>query len=183
MTDSSNGGVRRYSDLLTTSMIKTGADGRKILYPWGILGSGYVFTTNDAYERLNDLLKVYWVVVVMFIMPLAGAGSYLAATILYVLALVFYWGWMRFEQARLQRAQEKLTYRVSVTNFARLLPAWLIWLELIVCLVFVAAGMLVLIIQPGQWMMTLGGIVFFGAGVVLSAVTLVLRRRVARQQS
>ena len=62
---------------------------------------------------------------------------------------------------------------------ARLLPAWLIWVELIACLVFVAGGMAVLMIQPGQWMMALGGIVFFGAGVVLCAITLVLRRRAA----
>jgi hypothetical protein len=86
---------------------------------------------------------------------------------------------MRFELPRLQPTQEKLTYRVSLTNFARLLPGWLLWAELIGCLVFVAGGVAVLMIQPGQWMMALGGIVFFGAGVVLCAITLMLRRRAA----
>jgi len=183
MTDSSNGGVRRYSDLLTTSLMKTGADGRKIFYPWGIFGSGYVFPTNDAYERLNDLLKVFWVVVLLFILPFVVRDSYFATTTWFILALAFYWGWMRFEQRALEPTQEKLTYRVSVTNFARLLPAWLIWVELILCLAFVAAGTLVLMIQPSQWMTWLGGIVFFGTGVVLCAVTLVQRRRAAREQS
>jgi hypothetical protein len=182
MTETSENGVRRYSDLLTTSVMKTGADGRKIFYPWGIYRSGYVFPTNDAYERLNDLLKIYIVISLAFILPPAATGSYFAVTAMILLSVAFYSIWMRFELPRLEPTQEKLTFRLSFTNFARLLPGWLIWLELIGCLVFVACGMLVLIIQPGQWMMTLAGIVFFGAGVVLSAVTLVLRRRRAPEQ-
>ena len=59
MTNELGHGLRRYSDMLTTGCIKTGPDGRKIVYPWGSIGNGYIIPSNDAYERLNDLLKIY----------------------------------------------------------------------------------------------------------------------------
>ena len=139
MTNVSDDGPRRYTDLLTTGCIKTGADGRKIFYPWGMLGNGYIIPSNDEYERLNDLLKVYMVVALLFILPSAVPGSDLAATIVAALALVFYWVWMRFELPGLQRTEEKLTYREGITNLARLLPGWLLWWKRSSALVFVAA--------------------------------------------
>jgi len=182
MTNASKRGIRRYSDLLTTGYIKTGVDGRKIFYPWGMLGNGYVFPSNDAYERLNDLLKIFTVVAITFVLPPTSAGNYLAATIMFVLTMAFYWSWMRFELPRLQRTQEKLTYRMSFTNFARLLPGWLVWVELILSLAFMAGGIAILITQPTQWMTGLVGILLFGTLAVMSAVALVLRRRLAREQ-
>jgi hypothetical protein len=182
MTDGTDHGIRRYSDLLTTGYIKTGADGRKILYPWGMLGYGFIFPTDAAYERLNDLLKIFTVVALAIVMPSAIKGEYVATCILFILVMIFYQIWMRFELRRLQPAQEKLTLRASYTNFARLLPAWLVWVELILCLVLAATCVATLMIAPDQWMPALGGIVIFGAGVVLCAKTLVLRQRAAREQ-
>jgi hypothetical protein len=183
MNNVSNGGVRRYSDLLTTGYIKTGADGHKIFYPWGMLGYGYIFPSDGAYERMNVRLKIFTVMSLALTLPPAVSGSYVAATGFMILVLACYWVWMCFELGRLQRTEEKLTYRVSFTNFARLLPAWLVWAELIACLVLVVGGAIALMISPAQWIIALGSILFFGAGVVLCAMTLVLRRRVAREQS
>ena len=69
---------------------------------------------------------------------------------------------MRFELRGLERTQERLTFREGFTNIARLMPGWLLWVEAILTLVFVAAGILMLIIEPAKWMIALGGIVFFG---------------------
>ena len=90
---------------------------------------------------------------------------------------------MRFELRGLQRTQERLTYREGITNLARLMPGWLLWVEAILTLVFVAAGILMLIIEPAKWMIALGGILFFGTGAVMFAAMLVLQRRLARGQS
>ena len=122
MTNATDHGVRRYSDLLTTGYIKTGADGRKIFYPWGIFGNGYAFPSNDAYERLNDLLKIFTVVALAIIMPVAVPGNYIAAIILAALSLIFYVVWISFEVRKLQRTDEKMTYGEGYTNLARLMP-------------------------------------------------------------
>ena len=122
MTNATSHGVRRYSDLLTTGYIKTGADGRKIFYPWGIFGNGYAFPSNDAYERLNDLLKIFTVVALAIIMPVAVPGNYIAAVILAALSLIFYVVWISFEVRKLQRTDEKMTYGEGYTNLARLMP-------------------------------------------------------------
>lgn len=183
MTNASDQGVRRYSDILTTGYIKTGADGRKIFYPWGMLGNGYVFPSNAAYERLNDLLKIYTVVALAIILPVALPGQYLAAAILMALSLVFYAVWTSFELRALQRTEERLRYRDGIGNLARLIPGWFLWAAEIGALMFVAGGMVMLIAQPGQWMIALSSILFFGLCAVVYAVMLVLRRREAREQS
>jgi len=183
MTNASDQGVRRYSDILTTGYIKTGADGRKIFYPWGMLGNGYVFPSNAAYERLNDLLKIYTVVALTIILPVAMPGQYLAAAILTALALVFYVVWTSFELRGLQRTDERLRYREGITNLARLIPGWFLWAAEIGALMFVAAGIVMLIAEPGQWMIALSSTIFFGFCAVVYAIMLVLRRRTASGQA
>ena len=83
----------------------------------------------------------------------------------------------------MERTQERLTFREGFTNIARLMPGWLLWVEAILTLVFVAAGALMLIIEPAKWMIALAGIVFFGLGTVMSVAMLVMQRRLARGQS
>jgi hypothetical protein len=183
MTNGTEHGVRRYSDLLTTGCIKTGPDGRKIVYPWGKHGNGYIIPSNDAYERLNDLLKIYVVVGIWLLLPITIPGQYAFAAIVMALWLALYWIWMRFELRGLERTQERLTFREGFTNIARLMPGWLLWVEAILTLVFVAAGALMLIIEPAKWMIALAGIVFFGLGTVMSVAMLVMQRRLARGQS
>ena len=183
MTSASNGGVRRYTDLLTTGYIKTGADGCKIFYPWGMLGNGYIFPTNDAYERLNDLLKVFTLVTLAIVLPVAMPGYYVAAVILLGLSLVFYAVWTSFEVRKLQRTDEKLTYGEGLTNIARLMPGWILWILEIMSLLLVAGALMTLIMEPSRWMVALSGIVFFGACAVLYAAMLKRRRHMANAQS
>jgi hypothetical protein len=182
MTNASDQTVRRYSDLLTTGYIKTGADGRKIFYPWGVFGSGYAFPSNAAYERLNDLLKIYIVVALEFTLPAVITRQYIAATILAALAMVFYAIWTPIELRRLQPTEEKLTYGEGLANIARLMPGWLLWTCEIASLVFVACGFIMLVMEPNRWMVALGGILFFGVCAVLYAVMLMRRRRLANAQ-
>jgi hypothetical protein len=183
MTNSSDDTVRRYSDLLTTGYIKTGTDGRKIFYPWGVFGKGYAFPSNAAYERLNDLLKIFTVVALAIILPVAVPGHYVAAVILVALSWIYYAVWTSFEVRKLQRTDEKLTYGEGMTNMAVLMPGWLLWPCAILSLLFVVAGIVMLITEPSRWMVALGTIVFFGLCTVVDAVMLVRRRRILNAQS
>ena len=45
-----------YFDALTSSYFKTAADGRKLFFPWGVLGRGYLFDSDRDYERLRRQL-------------------------------------------------------------------------------------------------------------------------------
>jgi hypothetical protein len=176
-------GVRRYSDLLTTGYIKTGADGRKILYPWGVFGKGYAFPSDAAYERLNDLLKIFTVISLAIIMPVGVPGNYGAAAALLGLSLVFYAIWIPFEVRKLQRTDEKMTYGEGYTNIARLMPGWLLWSLTITSLLFVACGLIMLVVEPSQWLIALGVILFFGLCAAADAIMLARRRRLLNAQS
>jgi hypothetical protein len=181
MTNATDHDIRRYSDLLTTGCIKTGADGRKIVYPWGRYGNGYIIPSNDAYERLNDLLKIYIVVGIWLLLPITIPGQYAFAAIIMALWLALYWIWMRFELRGLERTQERLTFREGFTNIARLMPRWLLWVEVTLAVVLVASAILTLIIEPGKWMIAFAGIVFFGLGMVMFIAMLVMQRRLRGQ--
>ena len=109
-------------------------------------------------------------------------GLYLVAAIVMALGWPSTLAWMRFQLRGFQRTEERLTYHEGSTNLARLIPGWLLWIEQSRRFYSSPAGTLMLIIQPGQWMIALGGIVFFGLGAVMFARMLVLQRRLARGQ-
>ena len=48
MTTSSDQHRRGYFNALTSGYFKTGADGRKLFFPWGIFGSGYAIPSDAA---------------------------------------------------------------------------------------------------------------------------------------
>ena len=46
-----------YFDALTSSYFKTTPDGRKLFFPWGVLGRGYTIDSEQDYERLGGRSK------------------------------------------------------------------------------------------------------------------------------
>ena len=50
-----------------------------------MLGNGYIIPSNDAYERLNDLLKIYMVVALGSSFHSTVPGQYVAAAIVMAL--------------------------------------------------------------------------------------------------
>ena len=42
-----------YFDALTSGYFKTAPDGRKLFFPWGVLGRGYAIDSEQDYERLR----------------------------------------------------------------------------------------------------------------------------------
>jgi uncharacterized membrane protein YccC len=66
-----------------------------------------------------------------------------------------------------------------MTAQARAHSATGLWVLEIGALAFVGLGILIIVIDPGNWLMALGSIVFFGFCAAVAARMLILRRRAA----
>jgi MFS superfamily sulfate permease-like transporter len=143
----------------------------------GVLGRGYVIGSEQAYERLQRKLKAYTVVSLVLIIATAALQQYFATLIVAALLIAFYLVWTRYLLRGLQPSDESLSLQDSMTFQARVHNLVVLWLLEIGALAFVAGGIFILVIDPGNWLIALASIVFFGicAGVFMGM--LVLRRR------
>jgi len=48
-----------YFDAVTSSSFKTTEDGRRLFFPWGTLGRGYVIGSDKEFGRLRSCVKAY----------------------------------------------------------------------------------------------------------------------------
>lgn len=168
-----------YFDALTSGYFKTAPDGRKLFFPWGVLGRGYTIDSEQDYERLRRQVKAYMVVALVPIIVTAALRAYVGALVIAMLLVVFYLVWMRFLLRGLLPSDERLSVQDSMTAQARAHSAAGLWLLEIGALAFVGLGMIIIVIDPGNWLIALGSIVFFGFCAGVGARMLVLRRRAA----
>jgi hypothetical protein len=47
-----------FFNALTSSGFKTGQDGRKLFFPWGVLGRGYIIDSERATSGCDDKSKL-----------------------------------------------------------------------------------------------------------------------------
>ena len=59
-----------YFDGLTSGSFKTAQDGRRLFFPWGVLGSGYAIASEQDYQRLRRQVKAYMVAMLVLVMEL-----------------------------------------------------------------------------------------------------------------
>ena len=168
-----------YFDALTSGYFKTAPDGRKLFFPWGVLGRGYTIDSEQDYERLRRQVKAYTIVSLVLIVGVTALQAYVGAVVIGALLIAFYLGWMRYLLRGLQASDERLSLQDSMTSQARAHSATGLWLLQIGALVFVALGILILVVDPDNWLTAFGSIVFFGLCAGFAARLLVLRRRAA----
>jgi Ca2+/Na+ antiporter len=168
-----------YFDALTSSCFKTAQDGRKLFFPWGVWGRGYAVASEQDYERLRRQVKAYMVVALVPIIVTAALQAYVGALVIGVLLVAFYLVWMRFLLRGLLPSDERLSVQGSMTAQARAHSAAGLWFLEIGALAFVGLGIVIIVIDPGNWLIALGSIVFFGFCAAVGARMLVLRRRAA----
>jgi hypothetical protein len=166
-----------YFDFLTSSYFKTGQDGRKQFFPWGILGDGYTIASEQDYLRLQQQIKIYMIVSLVLVIGTASLKGDLVGLLIATLLIGVYSVWTRFLLHRLQRSGERLSLRESSTSRARLLGPVALWLLEIVALAFVGGAVFILIVDPGKWFVALVGIVLFGLVAAKVAYMLILQRR------
>jgi Ca2+/Na+ antiporter len=168
-----------YFDAWTSSCFKTTQDGRKLFFPWGVWGRGYVVASEQDYERLRRQVKAYMVVAVVPIIVTAALQAYVGALVIVVLLVAFYLVWMRFLLRGLRPSDERLSVQDSMTAQARAHSAAGLWFLEIGALAFGGLGVMIIVIDPGNWLIALGSIIFFGFCAAIGARMLVLRRRAA----
>jgi hypothetical protein len=167
-----------YFDALTSSAFKTTEDGRRLFFPWGVLGRGYVLTEGQ-YEKLQKQVRIYMIVALILIIAMAVLKEYLATAVVVTFLIGFYLIWMKFVLPDLQPSEERLSLEESITSQAVRHHPVMLWFMTIASFAFVAMGVFVLIIDRASWWIGLGCIVFFGLCALMMTRMLVLRRQQA----
>jgi hypothetical protein len=171
-----------YFDALTSNSFETREDGRRLFFPWGILGHGYAIPSEAEYERLRRGVKAYQVVSLpLVIVAMIWKGIPAAAAVVAAL-IVWYAFWARAQCRRLPRTDEKLTLRENIAGQAREHSLTSLWLLELGALAFVGAGVFILVRDPGKWLLVAVVLAFFGFAAVMFARMLVMRMRKARPQ-
>jgi hypothetical protein len=167
-----------FFEVLTSSCFKSALDGRKLFFPWGVIGKGYVVTSEAAFLRLKRQYVWYMVVGLGLILGVGLLSDFWVFGIAAIL-IVFYIGWMLYLLPRLQSSHETLSLSESMTTKARVFNVWILWLLTVFSLVFVGLGIFILLIDPGSWLVSVSTIGLFGLCAGYYIRLLVLRRRVS----
>jgi len=77
-----------YFDDLADKRFMTARDGRRLFFPWGSFGRGYVIASEQDYERLRGHVKDYDFVCVITVVVLGSAVSCSTNPIVYVVFAV-----------------------------------------------------------------------------------------------
>jgi hypothetical protein len=165
-----------YFDALISGYFKTAQDGRKLFYPWGAMGRGYAIPSDEDYERLRRRIKIYQIGSLLAVVGAVAVKFYLVAFVIAGLSVAFYRAWTPYLVRGLQPSDERLSLQESMATQARAHGAVGLWLLEIVALMFVATGVVMLVVASDKRLVALTSIVFFGACAAAFAHMLVLRR-------
>ena len=168
-----------YFDALTSGSFKTTQDGRRLFFPWGVLGRGYSIANEQDYLRLRQQVKGYLIVSMVLMIGSQPFGGYLVVVAIAALCTTLYLAWVWYVLRRLNISDEKLSLQESMTTQARAHGMVGLWLLEIGALAFVGCGILILVVDPRQWLVALASIGFFGLCAAKITRMLVLRRRTA----
>lgn len=163
-----------YFDALTSSYFKPAADGRKLFFPWGVMGKGYVIASEQNYQRLQRQCKTYSIVGLILILG-ASLYGFLWGLFAAALLIALYIGWARYLLRDLQVSNEKLSLIESMKSQALAHRGWELWLLTVCSFVFVICGIVAIIIDPRNWLAGVGAIAFFGFGAAVFLRMIVLR--------
>lgn len=166
-------------------MFRMAADGRKLFFPWGAMGKGYVIADEASYERIRKTRKILLGSSFVFIVAALAlqrqhpfAPYYVAAA--YAAA---YGVWARFAVGGLLPTDEKLTMREFMVSHPKVYSPFILWPLEIASLVFVIGGIVMLVKDASSWQSTLSGVVFFSFCAAVFAYVLVLRASLHRSDS
>jgi hypothetical protein len=177
-----------YFDRLTSSYFRTGRDGRRLFYPRGAMGRGYVVPTEDEYQRLHGIAKIFTaafhlltcaslvLIVVAVALQMPVAGVVVATVVVAAVGALCYELWARALTRRLAPSSEKLSIRSALSTQAFAHNGAKLWLLEFLSLGFVAAGVFMLVRDSGNWPIALASIVFFGLCAGVLAFMLAVRR-------
>ena len=163
---------------LSSGYFQMTPDGRRLFFPWGALGRGYVVASDQDYKRLQLHIKIYMIAILVLMLGSVIAERYVAAFVIAMLLFVFYAFWARFVLVRgLQPTDERMRLKEAMTAQATIYDAAALWLLEFTSLALAGLGVFVLLIDPADWPMATACIAMFGAVAVFFAYMIILRRQ------
>jgi hypothetical protein len=171
-----------YFDGLTSASFKTTQDGRRLFFPWGVLGSGYAIASEQDYRRLRQQVKGYMIAALVLIIATSSFEGYVVSVVVAALLTTFYLAWMWHLLRRLKDSRERMSLQESMTIQAHAFGVVVLCLVGIGAFALVGGGIYMLVVDPSQWRVALASIVFFGLCAAKVVRMLVLRRRIAGVQ-
>jgi hypothetical protein len=172
-----------YFDGLTSGCFKTAQDGRRLFFPWGILGSGYAIASEQDYQQLRQRMKIYMVATLVLVIASSIYDPYLAPLAAGTLLVGFYVTWMWRVLPRLKRSDEKLSMRESMTSQAQAHGPMVLWLLEFVAIALFIASVVMMVFDPVSRVTGLACTVFFGFCLVKITRLLTLRNRTVTTRS
>jgi hypothetical protein len=108
-----------YFDALVRNLFMTAPDGRRVFFPWGVVGRAYVIGSESDYERLRRQIKISLIVapVLVIISGLALSRSLFGLAAVALIALIV--AWMLYLLRDLASPAERLSLQEPVTLQAR----------------------------------------------------------------
>ena len=172
-----------YFDGLTSGSFKMTEDGRRFFFPWGVLGGGYTIATEQDYQRLRRQVKTYLVVVLTAVILAGMYNPYRAPLAAAAVLVCFYLTWMWRVLPRMERSNEALSLRESMTTQALAHGPAVLWTLEIASIIFVISGIAMLVFDSGSRLTGLFCTAFFRLCSAKIARLLVLRRRMGATQA
>ena len=167
-----------YFDALMSSWFKTLPDGRKLFYPRGAWGRGYIIASERDYKRLRQQIKVYLIVMLVLMIGASVSPGYLWILGLGVLLLGFYYlVFAPYCVRGLQPSDERLSLQDSYTNEALAFSTKRLWSMVIGSIAVVGLGIVMLVFDPDSRLGAVAIIVICGFSAAVFLWMLLLRRR------
>lgn len=176
--------VRGYTDALFANLTKVAKDGRKVVYPWGFTGRGYVIASGEIEEQLKQRYAVFVIAVTFFLSIASSLGGFAGGFVVVVLSLVGYAIHVKRLVAGMEPSDERLSWMEANAAMARAYSPRMLWTWVSVGIVLIGIGIVIVVAgQPGFVKPEFGVLpelgLFFGGGIFMLAVsgwTLFLRR-------
>lgn len=169
-----------YFDALASSSFKIAPDGRRLFFPWGVLGRGYVIGSEPDYERLRRQITIYNIVALALIVGTLALVGFPAGLVVAAVLIVLYVARTLYLLRGMQPSDERLSLQESLTAQASAHNPTTLWLLEIASLAFVGMGIFLFLAEPDNRLIALATIAFFGFCAASIAFMLVVRRRTFR---
>jgi hypothetical protein len=168
-----------FLDELNSTPIKTMPDGRRMFFPYGNWGRGYVIPTQEDEVRLRRLIGIYTIVALAVALGAAAVSEFwlLAAAAGMV---GFYLLWVRIVLDGMPRTEETISYKEVMKPHVRRHATVSQMVALVVCLCLVGLSVAIVVYDRSLAMGVLPTILLFGAGAAVYACLLARARKRAQ---
>ncbi len=151
-----------YFDGVTDAYFKTDKDGNTVFFPWGIVGGkGYILPEDRKFKFRNSIKKQ-----MQISLPIAILMTMILKWWAIFLVLPLYLGvyaiWINKLTEGLEASTEKLSLNESSINSAQSHNLTALWVFEIFSILFVSAGLFIIITSPKDWFIGASSILFFG---------------------